>query len=683
MKTASRKQCFRLLGFIALLAIIGFAITGCPEPNRREEVIFNNVTANGSSGSVSTTQLTLTFNKPIADFNSSDITITGVSGVSWGQVGGSGPEYTLPISGFTSGGQVTVSLSKSRFVFNPSARDVTIHYFSGDIPTPVTFVSVTANGASGSELTTQLTFTFNNAISGFNANDITITGVSGVSKGTLSGSGPVYTLPISGFTTDGTLSVSVSKTGFNFSGSPQQVGIFYVMPNLTGTVTLSNLSPKVGDTINAQYAGNGSGTATWQWFRGNEQIPSTNNDYYQVTEFDVDHTLKAQVAWSGQNGFIESDATAVVPEIITYSVVQTGGEDGVATTTGLEFEFSASINNFETWEIQISNEDFEAIDFSGATLSGSGTTWELSGFDIGFAGLIYVYVNKSGIEQTYTQVVVYKEGETAPEYFTITWHLNGGIQTGGSYPTLIEGEDNIWLPNPSKEGNRFDGWYYDETLTDFAGSSGSSVSDVQSNIDLYAKWLPQITYTVEQVGGGSGVATSTGLKFTFDESISDSIALDFFYNMQITGAVEIPRYTYSNSYSGSGDTWTLNVEVLNQGTAYVSTSYHYFEQGVKTVEVYYVPEFVVDININFNAPNEELGNYLLNAIGDNLTFSVDNADEFGNFKWVLDGDFRSETTSSLELNKSDLEPSMYRLTVIATKISTGTVYSKEYIFGVE
>ena len=96
----------------------------------------------------------------------------------------------------------------------------------GGTDTPVTFSSAAANGSS-SQTTTQLTLTFSAAITNLTAADITLSGVSGVSKGTLSGSGPTYTLPISGFTTGGTLSVAAAKTGYAVSGSPKQVTIYY------------------------------------------------------------------------------------------------------------------------------------------------------------------------------------------------------------------------------------------------------------------------------------------------------------------------------------------------------------------------------------------------------------------------------------------------------------------------
>jgi hypothetical protein len=85
--------------------------------------------------------------------------------------------------------------------------------------TAVTLNSVTADGSASSK-TTQLTLTFSQAITGLNAANINLgSEISGLTKGTLSGSGPTYTLPVTGFTTGGTLTVSASKLGYNITPS--------------------------------------------------------------------------------------------------------------------------------------------------------------------------------------------------------------------------------------------------------------------------------------------------------------------------------------------------------------------------------------------------------------------------------------------------------------------------------
>jgi hypothetical protein len=96
--------------------------------------------------------------------------------------------------------------------------------------TPVTLNSVTPNG-SVTQTTTQLTLTFSAAITGLSEADITLSDA-GITKGTLSGSGPTYTLPISGFTAGGSLSVAVAKSDYAISGSPKTVTIYYYAPSI-------------------------------------------------------------------------------------------------------------------------------------------------------------------------------------------------------------------------------------------------------------------------------------------------------------------------------------------------------------------------------------------------------------------------------------------------------------------
>jgi hypothetical protein len=95
-----------------------------------EIATLNSVTANGSD-SATTTQLTLVLSKAITGLSADDITLSGVKDVTKGTLGGSGTTYTLPISGFTKGGTLTVALEKSGYVFKNWLKTATIYYKSG------------------------------------------------------------------------------------------------------------------------------------------------------------------------------------------------------------------------------------------------------------------------------------------------------------------------------------------------------------------------------------------------------------------------------------------------------------------------------------------------------------------------------------------------------------------------
>ncbi|GBU27199.1 hypothetical protein R84B8_00725 [Treponema sp. R8-4-B8] len=180
------------------------------------------VTANGSA-SQNTTQLTLTFSKPVPGLSSDNIILSGVSGMMIkGALSGTAPVYTLPISGFNASGTMTVTINKTGYTFIGSPKTVPVYY----VPIPVTFNSISANG-SASQTTTYLELNFSAVINGLSAEDITLNGgPGGVIKGSLIRTGTNYILPISGIRASGTLSVAVAKTGYTISGSPKTVTIY-------------------------------------------------------------------------------------------------------------------------------------------------------------------------------------------------------------------------------------------------------------------------------------------------------------------------------------------------------------------------------------------------------------------------------------------------------------------------
>jgi len=217
-----------------------------------EEVEFVSVEADGELGTSTTTELTLTFDKPIAGLSASNITLSDPNAImgllETGTVDGDGnTTYTLPISGFTVDGDgkatLTVTVAKPpSYIITSSPQSVEVYL----VNKPVTLNSVVADG-SASETTTALTLTFSEAIPGLSADNITLT--PDVEKGTLTSAGSVYTLPISGFTAGGTLTVEVSIFGYaikDSGGDPfvsEDVTIYYSdIP-----ITLSNVTAD-GDT---------------------------------------------------------------------------------------------------------------------------------------------------------------------------------------------------------------------------------------------------------------------------------------------------------------------------------------------------------------------------------------------------------------------------------------------------
>jgi len=225
------------VGLTGLCLLLLLGLTGCqsetdestPVVDSRVSCSLVEVTANGGPaesgpGGQSTTLLTLIFDQIVDGLSAGDFTISGVAGAridttTGGGIGGTGPIYTLPITGFTTGGALKVAINeKEGYLFSGSPAEVEIKWF------PTYLTRVIADGyasrpaedgfpAVEGKTTTELVLTFSQAISGLSSGDLTLllNGVELSTKGALGCAGPSYTLPISGFPAGGTLTVETKK----------------------------------------------------------------------------------------------------------------------------------------------------------------------------------------------------------------------------------------------------------------------------------------------------------------------------------------------------------------------------------------------------------------------------------------------------------------------------------------
>jgi hypothetical protein len=225
---------------IVTVAKQGFKFEGSPKSTPlfyRVPVDFQGVEGNGTSV-ITTTQLFLTFDRVIPNLSKDDITLDGgPSGLLKGELSGpigEGPVvYTLEISGLNRPGpyQVIVSVTKEGFGILPISKPVSIDYYSP----PIHFMRVEADGNATTK-STRLTLTFDQEFKGLSAADITMDGIPGINRGTLSAFvyDPVldtykYTLPISDFTDSGILSVSVAKTGIAITNSTRTTTVYHTV----------------------------------------------------------------------------------------------------------------------------------------------------------------------------------------------------------------------------------------------------------------------------------------------------------------------------------------------------------------------------------------------------------------------------------------------------------------------
>lgn len=185
-------------------------------------VSFSGLTANGESGTETTTMLTLSFNVDPITLTESDITLTGATR---GALTGTGPTKTLAISDITveDGEDVTVAISNPPGYEITGSPRTTAVYKS---PVGVNFSNIVANGSPGEITTTELKLSFNVDPTTLGAEHIEVTGAD---KGELSGTGTSRTLTITNISVndDGIVRVTITNPpGFTISPKQRNVRVF-------------------------------------------------------------------------------------------------------------------------------------------------------------------------------------------------------------------------------------------------------------------------------------------------------------------------------------------------------------------------------------------------------------------------------------------------------------------------
>jgi gamma-glutamyl phosphate reductase len=123
---------------------------------------------------------------------------------------------------------------------------------------------------------------------------------------------------------------------------------------LTGTATINNTSPKIGDTLTASLAsGNNTGTLSYQWKAGGTNV-GTNASTYTVTTADLGKAITVVITSSVETGSVTSAATSAV-------VKKTGPAAPAAPTLSSKTYNSVTL-----------------VAVAGCEYSKDGTTWQAS-----------------------------------------------------------------------------------------------------------------------------------------------------------------------------------------------------------------------------------------------------------------------------------------------------------------
>jgi hypothetical protein len=347
------------------------------------------------------------FDAAVAGLTAADIGVAnGTGAVTKGALSGSGTNWSLGIS-VVAAGDVKVAINKAGI--EAGEKTVTVHK-----PVDVAYAAA-ADGADNTASSTVITLSFDAAVAGLTAGDISVANDTGSAvKGALTGSGTSWSLAIS-VAAAGNVKVRITKAGIESAvknitlhkapvpdivytaeaddgnGVAASSRIDFVFSEAVTGLTAGNIA-LVNDTGSAaKGALTGSGTG---WSLG-ITVAAAGNVRVSINKPGVEAGEKT---------------VAVHRPLITYDAAadSTGGTEASAR---IDFIFSEAVEDLGLGNIRYADATGSAVPIS---LTGNGQEWSLEIVTIS-SGDIKISIEKDGIEDAEKTVAVYKPEEEPPE----------------------------------------------------------------------------------------------------------------------------------------------------------------------------------------------------------------------------------------------------------------------------
>ncbi len=189
---------------------------------------------------------TVTFSESVADFTTGDVTLSGTAGATTATVTGSGTTYDVEVSGMTGAGDVTASIAAGvahDAANNPNLASTSVDNSVTYDPAAMTVTVEQAITQPDPTNTTPINFTvvFSEAVTDFDANDVTLSGTAVATTAAVTGSGTTYNVEVSGMASDGTVIVTIAAGVAHSSGGNPNVG----STSSDNTITYDTTAPTV------------------------------------------------------------------------------------------------------------------------------------------------------------------------------------------------------------------------------------------------------------------------------------------------------------------------------------------------------------------------------------------------------------------------------------------------------
>jgi hypothetical protein len=436
---------------IAMLTVMAFMtawFVGCDNPSGGNPALTGTVTING----------TAKVGQPLTA-NTGALDVTGAFTYQWERGDTADGEFTA-IEGAAVSTYTPVAADLGKFIRVAVSLAGYTGTLTSDAAGPVAQSDITwsaaADGAAGSVTSTAITFTFNRAVSGLTASDITVTGVTGsAAKGALSEAAPndgtVWTLALTAVTAAGDVSITISKTGV--ASAAQNVAVYKEdeVADITWTAEANGAAGSVTSTaINFTFSGAVSGlTASDITVTGDggsvttgELTGSGTSWSLALTGVTTAGTVSVAINKTGIASAAQNVTVYKAPPI-TWTATANGSA-GTETSTIITFTFTRAVDELDAEDITVTDGTGSA---TKGTLSGSGTSWALALTDVTTAGDVSVAITKTGIVDTAQNVTVYKGPPqlTADVEFGYTEDNSSDIYLLAKSPTGEDGAEQSYF----------------------------------------------------------------------------------------------------------------------------------------------------------------------------------------------------------------------------------------------
>lgn len=156
------------------------------------------------------------FSETVTGFATGDVVLSGTTGATTAAVSGTGPTYTVSVSGMTQPGLVTVAIPAGVAMDlqnNPNTAsasiDNTVSYFDAAPTVSINQAAAQADPTTASPIL--FTVQFSEPVTGFATGDVTLSGTAGATTAIVSGSNALYTVSVSGMSASGSVMATIAS----------------------------------------------------------------------------------------------------------------------------------------------------------------------------------------------------------------------------------------------------------------------------------------------------------------------------------------------------------------------------------------------------------------------------------------------------------------------------------------